>query len=72
MFEALATLVVYELLGIAPASRLVSALHFVVMDVVKIFVLLVLLAVVIYVVGLLQAMLTPEGVREFVRGRPDW
>lgn len=39
------------------------------MDVAKIFVLLV---VVIYVMGLLRAMLSPERVREFVRGRPDW
>jgi uncharacterized membrane protein YraQ (UPF0718 family) len=38
------------------------------MDVAKIFVLLV----VIYVMGLLRALLSPERVRAFVRGRPDW
>ena len=69
MFDALATLVVYEVLGLGSASRLGSAVHFFVMDVTKIFVLLV---VVIYVMGLLRAMLAPERVRDFVRGRPDW
>jgi hypothetical protein len=39
------------------------------MDVAKIFVLLV---VVIYVMGLLRAVIAPERVRTFVRGRPDW
>jgi uncharacterized membrane protein YraQ (UPF0718 family) len=39
------------------------------MDVAKIFGLLV---AVIYVMGLLRAMLSPERVRAFVRGRPDW
>jgi hypothetical protein len=39
------------------------------MDVAKIFVLLV---VVIYVMGLLRALVAPEKVRAFVRGRPDW
>lgn len=39
------------------------------MDVAKIFVLLV---TVIYVMGLLRALVAPERVRAFVRGRPDW
>ncbi len=69
MFDTLAGLLVYQGLGLDPASRVGAALHFFVMDVAKIFALLVL---VIYVVGLLRAMLSPERVREFVRGRPDW
>jgi uncharacterized membrane protein YraQ (UPF0718 family) len=40
-----------------------------VMDISKIFVLLV---VVIYVMGLLRALLTPEKVRDYVRGKPKW
>jgi uncharacterized membrane protein YraQ (UPF0718 family) len=32
----------------------------------------VLLFVVIYAMGLLRALVAPERVREFVRGRPDW
>ena len=39
------------------------------MDVAKIF---VLLFVVIYTMGLLRALVAPERVREFIRGRPDW
>ncbi len=61
MFDALASLVVYEILGLDSTSRLGSAVHF-----------FVLLIVVIYLMGLLRAMLAPERVREFVRGRPDW
>ncbi|MCP4199042.1 MAG: permease [Proteobacteria bacterium] len=69
MFEQFANLVVYRLLDISPESHAGAALHFFVMDVVKIFVLLV---IVIYVMGLLRALLSPERVREFIRGRPDW
>jgi len=46
-----------------------AALHFFVMDTAKIFVMLV---VIIYVMGLLRAMLSPEKVREYVRGKPKW
>jgi len=69
VFEAFANLIVYAMLGLDPASQLGAAVHFFVMDVAKIFALLV---VVIYVMGLLRALLSPERVRKFVRGRPDW
>ncbi len=69
MFEAFADLLVYQVLGLAPSGKLGAALHFFVMDTVKIFVLLV---VIIYAMGLLRAFLSPERVREFVRGRPTW
>jgi len=69
MFEALADLLIYRGLGLAPASQAGAALHFFVMDVSKIFVMLV---VVIYLMGLLLALLAPERVRELVRNRPDW
>ncbi|MBO8086863.1 MAG: permease [Marichromatium sp.] len=69
MFEQLGDLVAFSLLGLEPTSRGGAAVQFFVMDVAKIFVLLVL---VIYVMGLLRAMLSPERVRAFVRGRPDW
>ena len=69
MFDALATLLVYQALGLDPASRAGAALHFFVMDVAKIFVLLV---VVIYLMGLFRALLSPERVREYVRGKPQW
>ena len=69
VFEALAGLMTFHVLGLDPESRTGAALHFFIMDVAKIFVLLV---VVIYLMGLLRAMLSPERVREFVRDRPDW
>ncbi len=69
MFELLADLLVYRLIGFDSASHFGAALHFFVMDVTKIFFMLVLI---IYVMGLLRAFLSPERVREYVRNRPDW
>ena len=69
MFEAFADLVVYRWLALTQGSHLADALHFFVMDTTKIFTLLVL---VIYVMGLLRAILSPERVRDYVRGKPKW
>jgi uncharacterized membrane protein YraQ (UPF0718 family) len=69
VFEAFANVLAFALLGLDPASRTGAAVQFFIMDVAKIFVLLV---VVIYVIGLLRALVAPEQVRAFVRGRPDW
>jgi len=69
MFDAIANTLTFGLLGLDAASRSGAAVHFFIMDVTKIFVLLV---VIIYVMGLLRAMIAPERVRKFVRGRPDW
>ncbi len=69
MFAKLGDLVAFRLFGLPNDSAAGAAVQFFVMDVAKIFVLLV---VVIYVMGLLRAMLSPERVRRFVRGRPDW
>jgi len=69
MFEVFADAVVYRLFGLDPSSPVGAALHFFVMDVTKLFALLV---AVIYIMGLLRAFLSPEKIREFVRGRPDW
>lgn len=69
MFQWLADSLVFRLLGLAPDSAAGAALHFFVMDVTKLF---VLLGVIIYVMGLLRALLSPEKVRDYVRGRPRW
>ena len=66
MFRAFADLVVHGGLGLDPGSRLGAAVHFFVMDVAKI---LVLLAGVIYLLGLVRALLTPERVRAFMLRR---
>jgi hypothetical protein len=65
MFEALADWLIYRIAGMQ-GTPLGDALHFFVMDVTKILVLLIL---VIYVMGLLRALLKPEKVREFIRNR---
>ncbi len=69
MFELLADFLIYRLAGLDASSQVGAALHFFVMDVSKIFFMLV---VIIYVMGLLRAFLSPERVREYVRNRPDW
>ncbi len=69
MFEQLADFLIYHLAGLDAASQVGASLHFFVMDVTKIFFMLV---VIIYVMGLLRAFLSPERVREYVRNRPDW
>jgi uncharacterized membrane protein YraQ (UPF0718 family) len=69
LFEWFANQVVYQAMGFSPDSHLGAAIHFFVMDLAKIFALLV---IVIYVMGLLRAMLSTERIRDFVRGRPDW
>lgn len=65
MFEALADWLVYDLAGMQ-GTQAGAAAHFFVMDVSKIMFLLTL---VIYVMGLLRALLKPERVREFIRNR---
>jgi len=69
MFNWLAELLIYRGLNLDPNSHIGAALHFFVMDISKIF---VMLALVIYIMGLLRAFLSPERVREYIRNRPDW
>jgi uncharacterized protein len=69
MFDQFAGFIVWDILGLSPTSQTASAIHFFIMDITKIFTLLV---AVIYGMGLVRALLAPERVREFVRNRPDW
>ena len=69
MFEAFGNFIAFRVLGLSPGAAVGNAVQFFVMDVAKIFVLLV---AVIYLMGLLRALVSPERVREFVRGKPDW
>lgn len=61
MFDSLANLIVYQWLGMNAESHAGTALHFFIMDTTKIF---FLLFVIIYIMGLLRAMLSPERVRK--------
>lgn len=69
MFESLANYLIYHILALEPSSHTGAALHFFVMDATKIFIMLFLI---IYCMGLLRALLSPERVREYIRNRPDW
>ncbi|NIA02742.1 MAG: permease [Planctomycetia bacterium] len=69
MFEQLGNLVAYNMFGLSVDSQTGQAVQFFVMDVAKIFFLLVLI---IYIMGLLRALLSPEKVRNYVRGKPKW
>ena len=66
MFELLANWISYQLLGFAPESGIGQSVHFFVMDVGKIFFMLVL---VIYVMGLFRSFVSAEKVRDYVRGK---
>lgn len=69
MFDRLGNWFAYDLLGLSPEQALGSAVQFFVMDTAKIFFMLV---AIIYVMGLLRALLSPEKVRDYVRGKPVW
>ena len=69
MFEQFANIIAYQWLGLDASSHTGSAVHFFIMDTAKIF---FLLFVIIYIMGLLRAMLSPERVRKYVRGKPKW
>lgn len=69
MFEMFGNWFAYQVMGLDSASQLGQAVQFFIMDVFKIFVLLV---AIIYVMGLLRAMVSPEKVRDIVKGKPKW
>jgi uncharacterized membrane protein YraQ (UPF0718 family) len=60
IFTLLADWVAFSLLGLAADSKLGDAVHFFVEDVTKIFLLLI---VIVFAVGMLRTMLTPERMR---------
>lgn len=66
IFTLIADAFAYQLLGLDPANRLGSAVHFFVEDTTKIF---ALLAVMIYVIALARASLDLERVRAYVGRR---
>ncbi len=66
MFEYLANLLVFQILGLVPESNLGESVHFFVMDITKIFFMLV---IIIYVMGLFRSFISPEKVRTYVQGK---
>jgi hypothetical protein len=53
MFDAIANALAFEVLGLAPVSRMGAAVHFFIMDVTKIFAMLVIS---IYIMGVFRAL----------------
>ncbi|MDX1351474.1 MAG: permease [Thiomicrorhabdus sp.] len=68
-FSVLGDVVAFQLFNLEPSSQLGLAVQFFVMDVAKIFFLLV---VIIYLMGLLRAYISTERLRKIVAGRPKW
>lgn len=69
MFDEFANIITFHWLALDVDSHTGNAVHFFIMDTAKIF---FLLFIIIYSMGLLRAMLSPERVREYVRGKPTW
>jgi hypothetical protein len=69
VFDQLATWVVYTVLQLEHHSPTADALHFFVMDLTKIFALLL---GIIYAMGMLRAALSPARLRAYVQGKPQW
>lgn len=69
MFKYLGNWAAFQLFGLSSGSHIGQAVQFFIMDTAKIFALLVLI---IYAMGLLRALLSPERVRDYVRSKPTW
>jgi len=67
MFDALASALVFNLAGLDPATRLGASVHFFVMDVTKI---LVLLAAVVFAMGVIHTFISAERTRDWLAGKP--
>jgi uncharacterized membrane protein YraQ (UPF0718 family) len=66
MFESFANWGVFQLLGLSAHTNLSESIHFFVMDITKIFFMLVLI---IYIMGLFRSFVSAEKVRRYVRGK---
>jgi len=66
MFEWFANLIVYQFFDLGKDSPLSESLHFFIMDVSKIFFMLI---IIIYIMGLFRSFLSAEKVREYVKGK---
>ncbi|RUM93937.1 MAG: permease [Thiothrix sp.] len=69
MFERFADWLLFQLAGITPEASYAESLHFFVMDITKIFFMLVL---VIYLMGLFRSFVSTERVRKYVQGKSDF
>ncbi|RKZ36265.1 MAG: permease [Gammaproteobacteria bacterium] len=66
MFEYFSSWLVFQMLDLSSNSRIGESVQFFVMDITKIFFMLV---VVIYIMGLFRSFVSPEKVRTYVQGK---
>lgn len=69
MFNRLADLIVFDLFGLQAETAVAQSLHFFIMDITKIFFMLIL---VIYLMGLFRSFVSAEKVRNYVQGKAEW
>jgi len=69
MFERFADWLLFQLAGLPTEASYAESLHFFVMDITKIFFMLVL---VIYLMGLFRSFVSTERVRKYVQGKSDF
>lgn len=66
IFTIIADIIVYQWLGMDPATHLAESLHFFIEDTTKIF---FLLATIIFVVAIIRSFFPPERTRKFLAGK---
>jgi uncharacterized membrane protein YraQ (UPF0718 family) len=66
MFNYLPDWIVFQLLGLSKDSNIAGSIHFFIMDITKIFFMLVLI---IYLIGLFRSFISPEKIRTYIRGK---
>ncbi|MBD3821114.1 MAG: permease [Thiotrichales bacterium] len=69
MFEQIASFLVYRVFAMSAHTQAAEALHFFIMDLLKIFFMLV---VIIYAIGLFRAFISTEWIRDKVQGKAKW
>jgi uncharacterized membrane protein YraQ (UPF0718 family) len=66
MFDYIANLIVFDLLNFSYNTKLSASLHFFIMDITKIFFMLIL---VIYFMGLFRSFISAEAIKEYIQGK---
>ncbi len=66
MFEALADWLAFDVFGLTADSSMGESVHFFIMDITKIFFMLV---TIIYIMGLFRSFVSPEKVRTYIQGK---
>ena len=66
MFDFLANIVTFQIVGLSKETPIAESVHFFVMDITKIFFMLILI---IYLMGVFRSFVSPEKVRTYIQGK---